>query len=57
MRISSWIILIHTHTISVTEPTFWRNYFYRVTLEKQAVLSSTDIDPNDSPEVQLHPLG
>lgn len=34
----------------VTEPTFWRNYFYRVTLEKQAVLSSTDIDPNDSPE-------
>ncbi|KAI9271798.1 hypothetical protein BDA99DRAFT_305234 [Phascolomyces articulosus] len=29
----------------VQEPIFWRNYFYRVTLEKQAVLSSTDIDP------------
>lgn len=38
-------------TISVTEPTFWRNYFYRVTLEKQAALSSTDIDPNDTSEV------
>lgn len=25
---------------------FWRNYFYRVTLAKQAVLSSTDIDPS-----------
>lgn len=35
----------------MTEPTFWRNYFYRVTLEKQAVLSSTDIDPNDTREV------
>ncbi|KAJ8651703.1 hypothetical protein O0I10_012736 [Lichtheimia ornata] len=34
----------------VTEPTFWRNYFYRVTLEKQAALSSTDIDPNDTSE-------
>ncbi|KAI7851114.1 hypothetical protein BDC45DRAFT_516469 [Circinella umbellata] len=29
----------------VQEPIFWRNYFYRVTLEKQSVLSSTDIDP------------
>ncbi|KAI8137118.1 hypothetical protein BJV82DRAFT_366276 [Fennellomyces sp. T-0311] len=34
----------------VQEPIFWRNYFYRVTLEKQAVLSSTDIDPTKHEE-------
>ncbi|KAI9491371.1 hypothetical protein BDB00DRAFT_833334 [Zychaea mexicana] len=34
----------------VQEPIFWRNYFYRVTLEKQAVLSSTDIDPTQIQE-------
>ncbi|KAI9318256.1 hypothetical protein BX666DRAFT_1936561 [Dichotomocladium elegans] len=30
----------------VQESTFWRNYFYRVTLEKQAALNTPDIDPN-----------
>lgn len=31
--------LIHIYVTRVQETTFWRNYFYRVTLTKQAVLS------------------
>ncbi|KAI8640734.1 hypothetical protein BD408DRAFT_419355 [Parasitella parasitica] len=29
----------------VSEPTFWKNYFYRVTLAKQAVLSNPPTEP------------
>ncbi|KAG0175721.1 Synapse-associated protein 1 [Apophysomyces sp. BC1034] len=37
----------------VTESTFWRNYFYRVTLVKQSVLSSTKLELAPSKEEVL----
>lgn len=33
----------------VSEPTFWRNYFYRVTIVKQTVLSQP---PTDQPKIR-----